>query len=211
MSLKLRILSIVFISIFFISILFSYQIINTQAYPSNSTTYTMYYSKYDSTYISSSMSSQTGIFGRSFNSTVYIVSKETYNSTNLQGNTINIEDNYTIYHLTEGSLKSIEINYSISIKDGIFITVTSSPQLIRVLVNTQNETEVVWAGYLTSSSTVSGYTYINNTAKIILQYANGTSISNVTANVDYNSTVTGHINTNLKTMQITKESTYVPK
>jgi len=172
------------------SIIGSFQILTAQTYSSNSTSYTVYYSKYDSMYISSSMSSQTiGMSGYSSNSTIYMVSKETYNSSNLQGNTIHVEDNYTTYYLTEGSLKSVEINYSISIRDGMFITVNSSPQLIRVLISTQGETEVVWAGYLTSTSTVTGYAYINNTAEIILQYANGTSILNMTADVNSNSTI----------------------
>lgn len=143
------------------------------------------------------------------NYTVYMVSSENFSSTDYQGNVIKMEENFTTYVLDQGSLKQVTLNYTVEVKDGMFITVSSSPQLIRVLVYSDGRTQEAWAGFLSTASTVQGYTYINDTGTVILQYANGTSIYNVTVKVSYNSIVKGSETVDLVQMNVANVHTHV--
>jgi len=211
MSLKHKIVVILFLFIFSLSFMSEYNTLELQAYSPASTNYTVYYSKYDSMLFIPTQMPLHGTYMHmlSLNSTIYMVSSERFISSSFQGSNVHLRDNYAIYYITEGTLKNEEINYTISIRDGMFITVHSSPQLIRVLVNSQGMLKVVWAGYLVTTGSVTGYTYINNSAEVILQYLNGTSVLNITVTVNPNSNVSGHLNTFLMNSQITKIISYL--
>ncbi|EZQ02170.1 hypothetical protein CM19_10745 [Candidatus Acidianus copahuensis] len=147
--------------------------------------YTIYFSRYDSNLIS--------IKGTTGNLITYSVVSTVFNSSNVHGNEIRSLTNSSMYTFSQSGTKQVQLNYSISIIDGMFFKVQSSPQLIRIYLTEGNQTQLIWAGFLSSAKTVYGYTYINNTALITLQYLNGTSLYNVTANVGYNSTVSGSL------------------
>ncbi|QGA69051.1 hypothetical protein [Sulfolobus sp. E11-6] len=71
--------------------------------------------------------------------------------------------------------------------DPFSISVTSQiPQLARVLlVEPGLVEELVWAGFTNTSSTVRGLAYFNNTATLVLQFLNGSSLANVTFNISH--------------------------
>ncbi|MCI2413703.1 MAG: hypothetical protein MPF33_00390 [Candidatus Aramenus sp.] len=206
METKLRVTSALLLALFGLSLVgvmaqgFSHQV-----------SYTVYYSRYDSIYRSFSMSGPImGIHsGIMQNYTVYMVSSENFSSTDYQGNVIKMDENFTTYVLDQGSLKQVTLNYTVEVKGGMFITVSSSPQLIRVLVSSDGRTQVAWAGFLSTAGTVQGYTYINYTGTVILQYANGTSIYNVSVKVSDNTAVKGSTTVDLLQMSVAKVTTHV--
>lgn len=54
------------------------------------------------------------------------------------------------------------------------------PQLIRLIVNTSGMTELVWAGFASSNSSITTQAYVNETGTLTLVFSNGTSLVNVT-------------------------------
>nr|WP_238842168.1 hypothetical protein [Sulfolobus sp. E11-6] len=59
---------------------------------------------------------------------------------------------------------------------------TNLPNLIRIMINSVNETELIWAGF--NATVINTYAYINETGKVILQFANGSTIANATLTIN---------------------------
>ena len=157
--------------------------------------YERYYSSYQ---VEKGISALTG------NVVIYTVESVTVNTTSNVGGTIHVKVNKTIYLLTFDKLAQIHgyVKIYASPKMGLSVT-TNIPNLIRVLVNTSNVTTLVWAGL--DSTTVKTYAYINGSATVYLQFANGTGIATIPVNV-----VVGHEYTlNLSLMLYTIESAKV--
>jgi len=162
------------------------------------TTINIYYSRYDSVYSTSAFPS----FGMlSSNATIYSVTSTIYNNT-VSGNNQALHATYnrTIYLFTFGNIKTYSGEIKVTAHTNNTITVYSTiPNLIRVVVESANENELVWAGYSSSNTTtINALAYINGTGKVILEFANGSSISNVTLNVKVNSTATVQESLNLE-------------
>jgi len=149
----------------------------------------VYYSRYDSVY---SVSALPAFRVLSANATEYIVTSTAYNST-VTGNNQALHATYnkTVYILTFGNVKTYTGEIKVTAYVNNTITVyTQIPNLIRVIVESVNESELVWAGVGSSNMTINALAYINGSGKVILEFANGTKISNVTLSVKLNSTVT---------------------
>ena len=161
------------------------------------TTINIYYSRYDSVYSTSALP----LLGMlSANTTIYTVTSAVYNAT-INGNNQALHANYTrtIYLLTFGNVKTYTGEIKVTAHTNNTITVyTAIPNLIRVVVESANENEVVWAGVGSSNMTINALAYINGTGKVILEFANGSTISNVTLNVKINSTTTVQESLNLE-------------
>lgn len=140
------------------------------------------------------------------NATVYSVTSTLYNNT-VSGNNQALHATYnrTIYLFTFGNVKTYSGEIKVTAHTNNTITVYSTiPNLIRVVVESANENELVWAGYSSSNATINALAYINGTGKVILEFANGSSISNVTLNVKVNSTETVQQSLNLEEISSVK-------
>ena len=163
------------------------------------TTINIYYSRYDSVYSTSALSSH--MHGMSStNTTEYIVTSTVYNATLIGNNqALHATYNKTVYLLTFGNVKTYTGEIDVTAYANNTITVyTTIPNLIRVVVESANEDELVWAGIGTSSMTINALAYINGTGKVILEFANGSNISSVILNVKLNSTTTAKESLNLE-------------
>ncbi|WP_338599027.1 type VII secretion EssA family protein [Sulfolobus tengchongensis] len=151
----------------------------------------VYYARYDSVYRSNSI----GVGPLNTNTVIYTVSSAIYNTTITQGKEFKVDNyNETTYILTFSSTPKNEegyINISAYLNNTIFIK-SNIPNLIRVIVNTANTSELIWAGFNTTE--IHSYAYINGSGKVLLQFANGSTIVNETFNVRQNTTVSEHIN-----------------
>ena len=114
---------------------------------------------------------------------VYEYSYSAYNSTS--GEAAVSVARY-VYTVNVGGLKTYSGTISVQVSP-FRITVSSQvPQLARVLLVEPNLVEeVVWAGFLSSPGTVSGLAYFNSSAKLVLQFLNGTSFANVTLDISH--------------------------
>ena len=160
-------------------------------------TFNIHYSRYDSLYQSPVPHS----FGNfSSNTALYIINSMIYSSTVSEKNqSLNDYSNSTIYLLTFGNVKTYTGEIKVSAYTNNTITVyTTIPNLIRVVVESANENELVWAGVSSSNTTINALAYINGTGKVILEFANGNNISNVTLNVKVGSTTTVQKSLNLE-------------
>ena len=114
----------------------------------------------------------------------YDYSYTVYNTTNEQQSTIS----YTLFHyiVETGNLQAYTGNIVVTVSP-FSITVTSQiPQLARVLLIEPNVIkEVVWAGFLNTTGTISGLAYFNSSAELILQFLNGSSFANVTLTISH--------------------------
>lgn len=88
------------------------------------------------------------------------------------------------FDVNEGELTNYTGQISVDVSP-FNISVTSQiPQLARVLlIEPGLIDEVIWAGFINTSSTVRGLAYFNNTATLVLQFLNGSSFANVTFNI----------------------------
>ena len=114
----------------------------------------------------------------------YDYSYTVYNTTNEQQSTIS----YTLFHyiVETGNLQAYTGNIVVTVSP-FSVTITSQiPQLARVLLIEPNVIkEVVWAGFLNTTGTISGLAYFNSSAELILQFLNGSSFANVTLTISH--------------------------
>ncbi|QGR19840.1 hypothetical protein [Stygiolobus azoricus] len=114
----------------------------------------------------------------------YDYSYTAYNTTNEQQSTIS----YTSFHyaVETGKLQTYTGNIVVTVSP-FSINVTSQiPQLARVLLIEPNVIEeVVWAGFLNTTSTISGLAYFNSSAELVLQFLNGSTFANVTLTISH--------------------------
>jgi len=114
----------------------------------------------------------------------YDYSYTVYNTTNEQQSTIS----YTLFHyiVETGNLQAYTGNIVVTVSP-FSVTITSQiPQLARVLLVEPNVIkEVVWAGFLNTTGTISGLAYFNSSAELILQFLNGSSFANVTLTISH--------------------------
>lgn len=127
-------------------------------------------------YLSRLMTTRSGI--------TYDYSYTAYNTTNEQQSIIS----YTLFHyiVETGNLQAYTGNLVVTVSP-FSVTVTSQiPQLARVLLIEPNVIkEVVWAGFLNTTGTISGLAYFNSSAELILQFLNGSSFANVTLTISH--------------------------
>jgi hypothetical protein len=127
-------------------------------------------------YLSRLMTTRSGI--------TYDYSYTVYNTTNEQQSTIS----YTLFHyiVETGNLQAYTGNIVVTVSP-FSVTVTSQiPQLARVLLIEPNVIkEVVWAGFLNTTGTISGLAYFNSSAELILQFLNGSTFANVTLTISH--------------------------
>ncbi|MCY0851107.1 MAG: hypothetical protein OWQ55_10300, partial [Sulfuracidifex metallicus] len=141
---------------------------------------TVAYQRYDSVYdVGFSLHGIRGL--QDLNGTVYYyVSNATYTST-YSGESVKVEGSSTLYQLSLGSIKTYKGNISVNLSQTGTLTVTSEiPQLIRLIVNTSGMTELVWAGFSSSNTSITTQAYVNETGTLTLVFSNGTSLVNVT-------------------------------
>jgi len=142
---------------------------------SSSPTIHVYYQRYDSVYRAS------GINGPLSASTVtYTVSSATYNTTLSDGKAFKVTYNRTVYTLLfASSPEKFEGYVNVSAYTNNTITIkTDLPDLIRIVIMSANETELIWAGF--NATDINAYAYINGTSEVMLQFANGSTIANAT-------------------------------
>lgn len=166
----------------------------------------VYYSRYDSVY------SAGGMKGMMFNSNevYYTVSSLTYNNTITGDNqALHATYNRTTYLLTFSSMSTYSGEIKVITYTNNSISVyTNLPNLIRVIVYSGGEAQLVWAGISSSNNTnINTLAYINGSGLVTLEFANGTSISNVTLNVKLNSTVTKDVSLQLMKVSANISST----
>ncbi|MEM3203749.1 MAG: hypothetical protein QW232_05920 [Saccharolobus sp.] len=165
---------------------------------SNTGTINVYYSRYESIYRSHNV----GII----NQVTYIVSSTVYNKT-ITDNThsFKITYNRTVYTLTFYSPKQIQGYINVTAYSNNTIKVlTNISNLIRVIVNSAGESELVWAGL--NQTNILTYAYINGSGKVILEFANGTSIVNETLNIKLGSTTSEKATLTLLTFTVSSKS-----
>ncbi|AWR96209.1 hypothetical protein DFR86_00700 [Acidianus sulfidivorans JP7] len=152
----------------------------------NSPTIHVYYQRYDSIYTSASSILNSNVI-------TYTVSSAVYNETLSQGKAFHVMYNRTTYLLYySSSAKEFEGNVNISLNSNDMLSIkTNLPNLIRVLVTSANETEVVWAGF--NSSDINTYAYINESGEVTLQFANGSTVANETFSIKTNSSVSENV------------------
>ncbi|ACP36400.1 conserved hypothetical protein [Sulfolobus islandicus L.S.2.15] len=146
---------------------------------SSSPTIHVYYQRYDSVYRAS------GINGPLSASTVtYTVSSATYNTTLSDGKAFKVTYNRTVYTLLfASSPEKFEGYVNVSAYTNNTITIKSDlPDLIRIVIMTANETELIWAGF--NATDINAYAYINGTSEVMLQFANGSTIANATLTIN---------------------------
>ncbi|SAI86746.1 hypothetical protein AB1303_08505 [Saccharolobus solfataricus] len=146
---------------------------------SSSPTIHVYYQRYDSVYRAS------GINGPLSASTVtYTVSSATYNTTLSDGKAFKVTYNRTVYTLLfASSPEKFEGYVNVSAYTNNTITIkTDLPNLIRIVIISVNETELIWAGF--NATDINAYAYINGTGKVVLQFANGSTIANATLTIN---------------------------
>ncbi|MFP3163924.1 MAG: hypothetical protein RXQ75_08940 [Acidianus hospitalis] len=186
------IIALLLVPIFFMSI------VNSSV--SSNTYYTIEYNKYSSYLHIGKM----GILSVE----IYKVSNSTY-----YGNlSCNDKDTYvnhytTIYTLVTGSAETINgkicINSSVS---GNLYVGTNIPQLARIIVISSGMEEIVWAGF--NETYVHTYSYINGSGEVILQFINGTSISNISIGIKQNSSIVQYVDLTLTKVSVSSESEY---
>ncbi|MEM3291922.1 MAG: hypothetical protein QXY60_04185 [Saccharolobus sp.] len=165
---------------------------------SNTGTINVYYSRYESIYRSHNV----GII----NQVTYIVSSTVYNKT-ITDNThsFKITYNRTVYTLTFYSPKQIQGYINVTAYSNNTIKVlTNISNLIRVIVNSAGESELVWAGL--NQTNILTYAYINGSGNVILEFANGTSIVNETLNIKLDSTTSEKVTLTLLTFTVSSKS-----
>ncbi|MEM1599439.1 MAG: hypothetical protein QXW51_01255 [Sulfolobaceae archaeon] len=165
---------------------------------SNTGTINVYYSRYESIYRSHNV----GII----NQVTYIVSSAVYNKT-ITDNThsFKITYNRTVYTLTFYSPKQIQGYINVTAYSNNTIKVlTNISNLIRVIVNSAGESELVWAGL--NQTNILTYAYINGSGNVILEFANGTSIVNETLNIKLGSTTSEKATLTLLTFTVSSKS-----
>ncbi|MFP3201223.1 MAG: hypothetical protein RXR43_03040 [Sulfolobus sp.] len=115
----------------------------------------------------------------------YTTESVLYKNTVSSNSTLQINYNKTIYLLTFSStVKNFSGVITINASENMGLTITSTiPNLIRIIVNTSGQSTLVWSGLSTSNITINTYAYINGSGSVILQFANGTSVSNLSVNV----------------------------
>lgn len=164
----------------------------------------VYYSRYDSVYSVTGVPKIMPIAGGS--SVIYTVTSTVFNSS-VTGNNQALHATYnkTAYILYFGEIKTYSGKISVSVYTNNTIKVsTSIPNLIRVIIMSAGEEELVWAGIASSNSTINALAYVNGSGKAILEFANGSSIVNVTLPVKINATTT--LDENLKLSVISQIS-----
>ena len=116
--------------------------------------------------------------------TIYEYSYSAYNTT---GSQTTVTATRYVYTVSVGEVKTYSGTITVQVSP-FGVTVDSQiPQLARVLlVEPGLIEEVVWAGFLNSSGTVSGLAYFNSSAELVLQFLNGTSFANVTFTINHN-------------------------
>ncbi|MQL55965.1 hypothetical protein [Acidianus ambivalens] len=194
----MRLIPIGIIVLLIVPILFM-SIVNSSV-SNNNTYYTLEYSKYSSYLHIGKM----GILSAE----IYKVSNSTYYG-NLSCNDKNTYVNRytTIYTLVTGSTETINgkicINSSAS---GNLYVRTTIPQLARIIVISADMEEIVWAGF--NESYVHTYSYINGSGEVVLQFINGTSMSNISVGIKQNSSIIQYINLTLTKVSVSSESEY---
>ncbi|QXJ33871.1 hypothetical protein [Saccharolobus shibatae] len=146
---------------------------------SSTPTIHVYYQRYDSVYRAS------GINGPLSGSTVtYTISSATYNTTLSDGKAFKVTYNRTVYTLLfASSPEKFEGYVNISAYTNNTITIkTDLPNLIRIVIISANETELIWAGF--NATDINAYAYINGTGEVMLQFANGSTIANATLTIN---------------------------
>ncbi|QGA55282.1 hypothetical protein GFS03_12200 [Sulfolobus sp. E5-1-F] len=146
---------------------------------SSSPTIHVYYQRYDSVYRASSINGPL-----SANTVTYTVTSAIYNATLSDSKAFKVTYNRSVYTLLFApSPKEFEgyVNISAYPNSNIVIK-TNLPNLIRIMINSVNETELIWAGF--NATVINTYAYINETGKVILQFANGSTIANATLTIN---------------------------
>ena len=116
--------------------------------------------------------------------TIYEYSYSAYNTT---GSQTTVTATRYVYTVNVGGVETYSGAITVHVSPLRVTVDTQVPQLARVLlVEPGLIEEVVWAGFLNSSGTVSGLAYFNSSAELVLQFLNGTSFANVTFTVGHN-------------------------
>lgn len=165
---------------------------------SNNTTLNIMYQRYGSIYINTNY---TGLLTNA-TFTSLIATSALYNTTlsNQTNGATRITYNETSYLLEfSDTYKTYSGNISITAKPDMELIINSQiPYLIRVIVNSSSHSQLVWSGITNGTATIDTHAYINGSGNVILQFANGTSISQLTFNVKANETVTEHVSVVLR-------------
>ncbi|MEM0363251.1 MAG: hypothetical protein QXH75_05565 [Sulfolobaceae archaeon] len=132
------------------------------------------------------------ILSSNHNNVLYTVNKGLLVETISGNQPIIMLNNETTYNITYSS----HLNYyqnttiNITINENIITVYTGIPNLIKVILYSSNQQQIVWAGYLSSPGYVNGYAYINGSGTLTLEYLNGSSIFNIAFNVTPSSKIT---------------------
>ncbi|AHC52549.1 hypothetical protein SUSAZ_07900 [Sulfolobus acidocaldarius SUSAZ] len=173
--------------------------LSVNATPStNNTTLNIIYQRYGSIYINTNY---TGLLTNA-TYTSLIATSALYNTTlsNQTNGATRITYNETAYLLEfSDTYETYSGNISITAKPDMELIVNSQiPYLIRVIVNSSSHSELVWSGITNGTATIDTHAYINGSGNVILEFTNGTSISQLTFNVKANETVTQHVSVVLR-------------
>lgn len=142
----------------------------------------------------------------------YEVNKEIFNNT-VSGNVSNImiTTNSTVYLFTVISHSIVVYNALINVTiNGELLEIYSGiPDLIKVTLYSGGQSQVVWAGYLSSPSCVKGYAYINGSGTLTLQYLNGSSLFNININISANSKIIKRVSIALLNVNSTVKESHI--
>ncbi|BFH72179.1 hypothetical protein SJAV_01230 [Sulfurisphaera javensis] len=115
------------------------------------------------------------------------VSNYTVEYSNYLPTTITYSEGINTWLITFSSLNTFSGNIEVDVTNGVEIQVTSQiPNLVRVISVSGKFATVIWAGIYTPGETIKGYGFINGTGDLILQFANGSALYNLTIPVEEN-------------------------
>ncbi len=86
---------------------------------------------------------------------------------------------------------------NVTVKNNVIKVYSSVPYLIKVLIYSFGEEQIVWAGYLNSSGLINGFAYINGSGTVSLQYLNGSKIASINFSINAATFVSRYISMSL--------------
>lgn len=155
----------------------------------------------------------------------YLTILENHTNTNasLTELTYKVVHQFTNYSYTQGmNITVTNYNFTISVskltvfngfvnvtvKNNVIKVYSGVSYLIRILVYSFGEEEIVWAGYLNSSRLIDGFGYINGSGTVSLQYLNGSKIVNINFSVNTDTFVSRYVNMSLYRILYVSEYEY---
>ncbi len=86
--------------------------------------------------------------------------------------------------LSLGSLTQYKGYIDISVKDFNITVNTTIPQLARIIIESYELKELIWAGLTNSSASITAYSYLNKSGDIVLEFLNGTNFVNISLPIE---------------------------